>query len=275
MLWTACQKPEDNVVNTPKNIPEGSLWLSLKASKGMDTKALDLSGSTLNAYWSSSEKVKVFKAGTCIGTLDVTPGEGEKPSTATLAGTITAGISAGDNLLLLLPREAWDYTDQDGSLPNDYDYATTSVTVDAIDGTDVSTTVSSVTFQNQQSIYRFSFAANSSPLLVKGFTVSSTGNKLVQSRNWSGSAWTSAYGALSVNAASATSDPLYLALRNEHTGSADTYSFNVIGDDDILYLGEKEVSAERLENGKFLSAQSIPVTKATLSKSSSPADKVW
>ena len=66
-----------------------------------------------------------------------------------------------------------------------------------------------------------------------------------------------------------------MALRNEHTGSADTYSFNVIGDDDVLYLGGKAVSADRLENGKFLSAQSIPVTKVSPSKSSSTTTYVW
>ena len=288
MFWTGCMKLEDDIA--PKEepaagLPEGFVWLSLQASKGVDTKALALDGNTLNAYWANTEKVAVFKSGsaTSIGTLDVSPAPGSRPTSATLAGPIS-GASSGDVLTLLFPRAEWDYTGQVGTLASigsSYDYALASVTVNTVNETTVTTT-GGASFENEQSIYRFGFEYMSSTLRVKGFSVSSSYNQLVLSRSWSdsGGAWTSTFGTVSVNAASATSDPLYIALRNEYTGTDyDIYSFDVIGEDDALYVGSKMVRNELLGNGKFLSAtedKNIQVTKAgDMVKSSSWELEPW
>ena len=282
MFWTGCMKLEDDIA--PKEepatgLPEGFVWLSLQASKGVDTKALALDGNTLNAYWANTEKVTVFKSGsaTSIGTLDVSPAPGSRPTSATLAGPIS-GASSGDVLTLLFPRAEWDYTGQVGtlaSIESSYDYALASVTVNTVNETTVTTT-GGASFENEQSIYRFRFLSGSSPLLVKGFTISSPyNNKLVRSRSWSTDAWTSTFGTVSVNAASATSDPLYIALRNEYTGTVDDiYSFDVIGDDDALYVGYIGVPKELL-NGKFISAQNVNVSQATLTTASATTTEVW
>ena len=69
---------------------------------------------------------------------------------------------------------------------------------------------------------------------------------------------------------------LYLSVRNENdnTSEADKFSFFVIGYNNALYLGEKDIPGDKLGNGKFISAQNIPVTKSNLAQSGT-ATVVW
>lgn len=272
----ACQqeKIEDPVIPDVPEAPADSVWtLTIQAAKKVDTKALDLTGdgSTLNAYWKSTEKVKVYKDGALLGELNVTPGDGEKPTMATLSGDITVeGLAQGDNLTLMIPRESWAYTGQTGTLAeieSNYDYATATVSVSAIDGQAVTTTVAD--FQNQQSVYRFGFKSGENYIGLKSFTVSAAGGKLVQGLSLSGSAWTPAYGSLSVAPAATPADGFYyVALRNEQT-TADTYSFVMTGSDDALYTATKAIPASVLATpGRFISAKTIEAVKPDFSPES-------
>lgn len=265
----ACQqgKIEDPVKPDVPEAPADSVWtLTIQAAKKVDTKALDLTsdGSTLNAYWKDTEKVKVYKEGTLLGQLDVTPDTGEKPVTATLSGSITVeGLAQGDNLTLMIPRESWDYTGQTGTLAeieSNYDYATATVSVSEISGQAVTTTAAD--FQNQQSVYRFGFKAGENYIGLKDFTVSAAGGKLVQGFSLSGNAWTPAYGSLSVAPAATPADGFYyVALRNEQT-TADTYSFVMTGSDDALYTATKAIPTSVLATpGRFISAKTIEAVK--------------
>ena len=200
LLAAACQQMETEQPLAPTKENASTCNLTINASKGApETKALDLinDGATLNAYWQSGESVKVFKAGTLLGSLDVTPAEGEKPTTATLGGNI-AGLAQNDGLTLLLPRETWDYTGQNGKLTGEnsieqkYAYATAEVNVTGINNNSVRTT--NANFTNAESIYRFGFKNGENYLSPKSFTVTSEGNKLVQSMSWNGSGWEPAYG---------------------------------------------------------------------------------
>lgn len=272
----ACQqeKIEDPVIPDVPEAPADSVWtLTVQAAKKVDTKALDLTGdgTTLNAYWKDTEKVKVYEDGVLLGQLDVTPGTGEKPTTATLSGDITVeGLAQGDNLTLMIPRESWAYTGQTGTLAeieSNYDYATATVSVSAIDGQAVTTTAAD--FQNQQSVYRFGFKSGENYIGLKSFTVSATGGKLVQGLSLSGSAWTPAYGSLSVAPAATPADGFYyVALRNEQT-TADTYSFVMTGSDDALYTATKAIPASVLATpGRFISAKTIEAVKPDFSPES-------
>lgn len=274
VLLAACQQMETDYdyQNTAVegNRSSDSACLTVKAIKMVDTKALDLiegnNGKCLNAYWTDTEKVNVFRNGTCIGALTVVPAAGDKPRSATLTGTLeVSGLQEGNVLTLLIPGRAdekWDYTGQNGvltgasSIEDSFDYATATVTIDKIVGTTVTTTADAQ-FENQQSIYRLDFNKS-----VKWFSVSSNRNKLVTSRNYS-DGWTSAYGVLSVSLASYATSP-YLSLRNENTTEADTYTFFVRDYNNNLLTGTKEIPADKLGNGKFLapsvdlSAYSVP-----------------
>lgn len=288
---TACQKEEDffqreEVPQKEESKVQEIYTLTVEASKGVETKALSLDneGARLDAYWKTGETVAVYLGGSLLGTLTATA-DGTDATKATLTGELTTveDVQQGSVLTLLFPRADWDYTGQNGAAPSEagdlatkYDYATASVTVASVD--DVNRTISVASgadFENQQSVYRFGFKVSDTPLSVKEFTVSSDHNKLVTSRSYSGG-WTSTYGALIVTPAAATSELLYLSVRNENTntGEADKFSFYVIGNDNALYLGEKDIPGDKLGDGKFISAKSVAVTKSNLAKSGT-ATEVW
>ena len=287
LAWTGCRKIDEEIVE-PEVVPEqpaGSYTLTIEATKGADTKALELSGSTLNAYWVTGEKVAVYADGAYKGLLSATVNPSDNTK-ATLSGTLdnADGIVANAVLTLLFPRADWDYTGQDGTDPSasgtlatKYDYATASVTVDSVSGSDVTTT-GTASFVNEQSMYRFGFKVGGAGenIAIKSFTVSSTNNTLVSSRSWGAGAWTDTFSSITVTAAGTPTLP-FASLRNTRVGSGngDTYSFSVIGSDDALYLGSKDIPSSAMDtHGKFISATSISVTKSDLAKSGT-ATEVW
>ena len=291
LLFASCSTIEETPSDgTDPEVPvqkADSVWtLTVRATKSVGTKALDLvnDGGRLNAYWRNTEKVKVFKAGTLLGSLNVAPADGEKPTGATLSGPITIeGLAAGDVLTMMIPREAWDYRGQNGtltgsgSIEDTYDYATASVTIATINESDYTvTTTSGATFSNQQSIYRFGFkdTGNSDAYIdPKAFTVSAAGGLMVQSLSWNGSAWAPIYSNLAVTTASAPADHFYyVSLRNERT-TDDTYSFVITGSDDALYLATKAIPASVLDTpGQFISAKSISATKSDFAPAGGTTD---
>ena len=287
LAWTGCRKIDEEIVE-PEVVPEqpaGSYTLTIEATKGADTKALELSGSTLNAYWVTGEKVAVYADGAYKGLLSATVNPSDNTK-ATLSGTLdnADGIVANAVLTLLFPRADWDYTGQDGTDPSasgtlatKYDYATASVTVDSVSGSDITTT-GTASFVNEQSMYRFGFKVGGAGenIAIKSFIVSSTNNTLVCSRSWSAGAWTDTFSSITVTAAGTPTLP-FASLRNTRVGSGngDTYSFSVIGSDDALYLGSKDIPSSAMDtHGKFISATGISVTKSDLAKSGT-ATEVW
>ena len=269
LAMAACQQLEPETL-VPETVPASSdslFTLTVQASKNFGTKALwvdtSVNPNELKAYWKNTEKVKVFRNGSYAGELGVSPGSGEKPATAKLTGSISVpGLTVGDNLMLMLPRDSWDYTGQNGSLATletTYDYATATVSVSSISGSDV-TTDGTADFTNEQSVYRFSFR-DGSAISVKALTITSANGSLVQSRAYSAGAWSSTLGPLTVTPASATSEPLYVSIRNDQT-TDDTYTFSITGFDDALYTATKLIPSGLLDTpGKFISAQNVGATK--------------
>lgn len=297
ILWTGCQKIEEPIEEEPEVVvpeePVGSYTLTVEATKGADTKALSLDGSTLNAYWSTGEKVAVYLSGTYKGLLTATVNPSDNTK-AQLTGTLESieGVVANAVLTLLFPRSEWDYTGQngaepsaDGDLATKYDYAEATVTVATVDNTNLTiTTTGGADFANQQSMYRFGFKVGGAgdAIAIKGFTVSSVNNALVRSRTWSGSAWTDTPGSITVNIDGTKALP-YASLRNTLVSPSnpndntivDTYSFSVIGSDDALYLGEKGIPGKVMTvQGKFISAASITITKSNLAQTGTVSE-VW
>ena len=281
LLAAACQVEQPVDPSHAEEILEAAVadsvfTLTIPASKGEpDTKALDLvnDGKTLNFYWNDTETVKVYKDGTLVGTLSVTPGEGEKPTSATLGGDITvAGLAQGDQLTLVFPREDWDYTGQTGTLASieaGYDYATATVTISEIIGNQVTATAAS--FANQQSVYRFGFKDGETYIDPKSFSISASGGKIVQSMSYS-SGWTPAFGDITVTPASAAGDHFYYVSLQNQTTANDTYSFVITGSDDALYIASKAIPASVLDvPGKFISAKGVNATKPSFAPATSGA----
>ena len=190
-ILAACQKDLDTgALRDPADVCDSVWTLTLDATKAeIGTKALYQNTGdpgSLSAYWGDSEKVTVYKEGSCLGTLNVSPVEGTMRNAATLSGTITvSGIAQGDALTLLIPRENWAYTGQVGtlnSIQDNFDYATATVTVRTVDPANYVITTTGAIFRNEQSIYRFGFKVGESYFDPKDFTVSAAGGKLVTYR---------------------------------------------------------------------------------------------
>lgn len=281
----ACQK-EVEIQNPEEKTPaqEKGWTLTVQASKSGDTKAMETDSENekvLNAYWKNGEKVAVYLGGNLLGTIEVTTEDHVNP--ATLSGEISVtGVAEGSTLTLLFPGrddDSWTYLGQDGSaLPETFDYATASLTVGTKD--DVNHTISATgnaTFQNEQSIYRFGFKVGGTgdPIAIKSFIMNASQGQLVQSMKYESNAWVkNSYGALTLTPSSTPDDHLYwMALRNDHSGSADSYSFSVVGSDNALYEGAQSIPANALNgNGKFINAKKISVTQKTMGPNSATID---
>ena len=301
MMLAGCQTIEEDLTpetsETKEN--EGVYTITVKAHKGSGTKALSLSteGNTLNAGWKSGEQVRILRDGENIGELNVTTASDAFSTEATLAGSVHANIISQDQILtLLFPRASWDYTGQkgilsgEGSVESQYDYAMTTLTVISKDHVHSSlVTTPEVVFENQQSVYRFSFKVGENALSVKQCAVGAVSGKLMQKLSYDTgtNSWVSTPGSITVTTSAATTNPLYVALRNELAGTPtpeqiaakttlDTYSFTVIDNNGFCYLGEKPIPASALNmHGRFIDAPDITVTRLGVTSSSVTKSEVW
>lgn len=264
------------------------LTLTVNATMAPATKALDLNGNELKAYWKNTEIVALYTSDSSEPELlDVTPDSGDKPTDASLTGEV-AGISKGDKLLLLIPcldsYKTCNYTGQKGTIADieaNYDFAAATVTANAPSGSTITTTTAA--FENLQSIYRLGFRVGSKTgdvLNVKGITVSSANNTLISSTTVSWNSvneeyeWADTPGTITVNL-DGISNVVYASLRNTtkdmETPADDTYSFDVVDEEDVLYVGTKVIPVKNAldAQGRFLSAQKIVVNKKTIAQQSS------
>lgn len=275
-VLAGCQKEADIQKPEEKPTVEKGWTLTIQVSKDTDTKALDYDGmnNKLSPYWEVGETVDVYLVGgDVVGTLEV---ESVALGVATLTGEIdAAGMVVGDILKLVTPGsgQAWDYSAQNGIAPDaDFDFATSCLKVTAlntatqeIETENYDDPTADPTFTSEQSVYRLLFKIGDDPIDPKSFTMSATQNKLVLSRSFSGSDWTSAYGPISATPSATTSDHKYfLSVRNENTTATNNYKFEVVKADNALYEGSKDIS-KALANGKLYSA-TISLAQKTVSQ---------
>ena len=296
MLWTGCQKMEEDIVkDEPVEEAPQLFTLTVQAAKDVEeTKALDLvvnegQYDRLNPYWVDGEKVAVYNNSTkaFLGWLTVDADDTNRTK-ATLSGTLSSveGVTEGTQLYLLFPRTEWDYTGQDGSAPSadgtlasKYDYAVATVSVQSMENGVIIT--SNAAFSNQQKIYRFGFKVggnSENPVSVKEFTVASSESYAIV-RQYDYLMDETTYGSLTVKVTGVpTTDLLYMAIRNNQTGNDQTYYFNVVDGDNALYTGSKVIplkSSLQFQNADFISAKNVNVSQATLTSASATTSEVW
>lgn len=157
-------------------LADGKYTLTVNASKGPVSKALDLTESTLSASWTEGDKVKVYMGDTEIGELT---------AQSTGASTkLTGELNVTPSGVLTLKYLSPSYSSQTGTLDfiaANCDYATATVHVKSVSGNRVTLQESSASFTNQQAILKFTLSDNStlspSALTVRygGTTVELTG----------------------------------------------------------------------------------------------------
>lgn len=232
VLLAACTA--DSVLS--EKAQEESLVLTVHAVKGEEgvtTRGLELSGKTLNAVWTSDDKVAALTDdwSSVVGTLT--------PSTTGTAATVlksamTVAVGSDAHLHLLFPRSTWDYTGQDGSLGTlsaSFDYALADVVVQRATTTTIH--ASDAVFDNQQAVVRFILTdQDGSAINASSLTIHDASGKLVQ-RVLAG---TDQYGDLTVTPKTAANE-LYTALRGVDNSNltltalvgGDTYTYSKTG----------------------------------------------
>lgn len=167
MLATACDKNDEPATVEPvctPSLPQPTYTLTITATKGADnslTKALNLSGKTLNATWNEHDKVTVYQNGIDIGYL-VAQSDG---ASTTLTGCLYKTPINGEATLKF---NETNYIGQDGTLDHiasRYDYAEATITITGITkDNDIITKEESVDFENQQAIVKFSLQDRGNPV---------------------------------------------------------------------------------------------------------------
>lgn len=181
---TACSSEDDSLKQ--KGMEAGKTYFMTvdavkaeieEAAGPAATRALTLSGNTLNAAWATSEQVYVSYGNEWL-TGSLAPNA--NAATAKLNGAISPKSSIPDNpeLTLRYPRQDWSYTGQVGTLADisaKYAYATAATNI-TINGDNVDA-ASSVEFDNQQAIVKFILKNGSNPVCPTSLRISARGLK--------------------------------------------------------------------------------------------------
>lgn len=144
----------------PIDEPDGpkTYTMTVKAAKDVDTKALSLDGTKLNALWAENDAVIVVNSSNVeIGTLYAQDLSADGKS-CTLKGRLDT--APADDETLTLKYHSDIYTGQDGTLgyiAGNCDYAEASVTVNVDSSTGDVTTTAPAAFVNKQAIVKFTF----------------------------------------------------------------------------------------------------------------------
>lgn len=285
-VLVGCQK--ENEIQKPEEKPssdQNQAWtLSIQVSKTAETKALtlDTSGSNdkISASWKHGEKVAVYFGADLLGALEVTSADDVDP--ATLEGQITKpdGLVASSDLFLLFPGRddnKWTYLGQDGTAPSPsgtmstlFDYATATLKVETVDEEhhviNINSSSSSTSFANKQSVYRFGFKVNGAGdnIELKSLLLSASDGKLVRSYTNTSGDWEAEKGPIMLVPSDGVTDNIYyMSICNESVAT-ENYVFSVVGTDNVLYEGVKEIPSTAHGVGKLISARNISVAKKTM-----------
>jgi len=252
MCLTACTKAE----LTKEGQPSGGWTVAISATIGGDspTKALSEDPATHNliATFETTDAIYVYNK--TKNRQDATVLHPDRSgATAVISGTLTGEYAAGDEIVLCYNLDAdhrFHYLEQKGTLATVADFAKAEKTITTAEATDKALS-GTVSFDNLQSVFRFSFTDGSSAVPVQSVSISTAGGKLVQTDLRYKPDWNSMYyGAVTVVPNAKTSDPIIAALRNEND-SDDTFFFEVDNGSGVMYKGTKAAPAGKIVNGKF------------------------
>ena len=282
MTITSCSNYNDDDAAAKVVNQIGTFQVSINVGPAQ-TRAISVGGNdghTLYTNWDNDDEVQVVKNGTTTiaGTLTADVSAGNS-AYATLTGTLTGTFAVNDELTLYYHSANLDYTGQKGTIADvstSKSFLTATSTVREIgqadgtvkDGSDKYLVMSNASYTAMQAYLDISFTdTDSKPLAITQLDIWTSGGKLVMTAPLGGVKTYATDASRLIVTPDVATDHFFLALRDE-VGASNTLNFKATTAD-CIYTFSQDL---KLENGEYYYAASpkemtkTPVTNITLNK---------
>jgi hypothetical protein len=281
MTMTACSSDDDAAVEAGV---AGTFQVSINVGPAAQTRAISVGGNdghTLYTNWDKNDEVQVVKEGatTIAGTLTANVSAGNS-AYATLTGELTGTFAAGDKVTLHYHTASLDYTGQKGTIADvstSKSYLTATSTVKQIGqttGTVKNETndylvMSDAAYEAQQAYLDITFTDDAGhALAITKLEVWTSAGKLVKTAPLDGqTVYATDASPLTITPDAAT-DHFFLALRDEAGTSNTIYFVATTASDTYIYSQNLE-----LEYGEYYYAASPKAMKRN--PNSSAKNYIW
>lgn len=262
LCFCACNKEK------APEVPAEKGWvISIQATMGADAKALSEDPDThkLIATFETTDNIYIYNKTKNVFLYSTNILHPDRDgASANLTGTLAGDYDEGDELVLCYTRDeygGYNYINQRiNDLSGVSDCAEATVTITAAEASSKTLSTSSASFHNLQSVFQLQFTDGTSPVPVKGIRCETENGGMISSFFADGYATTGYADGMLPDGVSPTTDPVYLAFRNESTAD-DIYHFRVYDGSDV-WLGDKAAPAGKIGIGKYYTLSApIPVTK--------------
>lgn len=281
MTMTACSSDDDAAVEAGVT---GTFQVSINVGPAAQTRAISVGGNdghTLYTNWDKNDEVQVVKEGatTIAGTLTANVSAGNS-AYATLTGELTGTFAAGDKVTLHYHTASLDYTGQKGTIADvstSKSYLTATSTVKQIgqttgtvkDETNNYLVMSDAAYEAQQAYLDITFTDDAGhALAITKLEVWTSAGKLVKTAPLDGqTVYATDASPLTITPDAAT-DHFFLALRDE-AGTSNTIYFKA------TTTGDTYIYSQNLElkYGEYYYAASPKTMKRN--PNSSAKNYIW
>ena len=283
MTMTACSSDDDAAVEAGVT---GTFQVSINVGPAAQTRAISVGGNdghTLYTNWDKNDEVQVVKEGatTIAGTLTANVSAGNS-AYATLTGELTGTFAAGDKVTLHYHTASLDYTGQKGTIADvstSKSYLTATSTVKQIgqttgtvkDETNNYLVMSDAAYEAQQAYLDITFADGAGhALAITKLEVWTSEGKLVKTAPLDGqTVYATDASPLTITPDAAT-DHFFLALRDEAGTSNTIYFKATTAGDTYIYSQNLE-----LEYGEYYYAASPKTMTMMYPNNSGAKNYIW
>ena len=284
MTMTACSSDDDAAVEAGVT---GTFQVSINVGPAAQTRAISVGGNdghTLYTNWDKNDEVQVVKEGatTIAGTLTANVSAGNS-AYATLTGELTGTFAAGDKVTLHYHTASLDYTGQKGTIADvstSKSYLTATSTVKQIgqttgtvkDETNNYLVMSDAAYEAQQAYLDITFTDGAGQALaITKLEVWTSEGKLVKTAPLDGQTVYATDASPLTIIPDAATDHFFLALRDE-AGTSNTIYFKATtaGDTYIYYIYSQDLE---LKYGEYYYAASPKAMM--INPNSSAKNYIW
>ena len=283
MTMTACSSDDDAAVEAGVT---GTFQVSINVGPAAQTRAISVGGNdghTLYTNWDKNDEVQVVKEGatTIAGTLTANVSAGNS-AYATLTGELTGTFAAGDKVTLHYHTASLDYTGQKGTIADvstSKSYLTATSTVKQIgqttgtvkDETNNYLVMSDAAYEAQQAYLDITFTDGvGHALAITKLEVWTSEGKLVKTAPLDGqTVYATDASPLTITPDAAT-DHFFLALRDEAGTSNTIYFVATTAGDKYIYSQDLD-----LEYGEYYYAASPKTMTMMYPNNSSAKNYIW